>query len=50
MADVNAIPDLTKTIDDLASQLQTMADRAVPTANRIAKVIRAGGFLGLLGG
>ena len=47
---MTAIPDLTKTLDDLASQLQTMADRAVPTANRIAKVIKAGGFLGLLGG
>jgi hypothetical protein len=50
VADVNAIPDLTKTLDDLANQLQTMADRAVPTANRIAKVIKAGGLLGLLGG
>ncbi len=50
VADVNAIPDLTKTLNDLASQLQTLADRAVPTANRIAKVIKAGGFLGLLGG
>jgi hypothetical protein len=50
VAAVTAIPDLTKTLDDLASQLQTMADRAVPTANRIAKVIKAGGFLGLLGG
>ena len=47
---MNAIPDITKTLDDLAHQLQTMADRAVPTANRIAKVIKAGGFLGLLGG
>ena len=50
VARVNAIPDLTKTLDDLANQLQTMADRAVPTANRLAKVIKAGGFLGLLGG
>jgi hypothetical protein len=47
---VTAIPDITKTLDDLASQLQMVADRAVPTANRIANVIRAGGFLGLLGG
>ena len=50
VAHVTAVPDLTKTLDDLANQLQTMADRAVPTANRIAKVIKAGGFLGLLGG
>jgi hypothetical protein len=47
---VNAIPDLTKTLDDLANQLQTIADRAVPTASRIAKVIKVGGFLGLFGG
>jgi hypothetical protein len=47
---VNAIPDLTKTLDDLANQLQTLADRAVPTASRIAKVIKVGGFLGLFGG
>jgi hypothetical protein len=47
---VNAIPDLTKTLDDLANQLQTMADRAVPTASRIDKVIKVGGFLGLFGG
>jgi hypothetical protein len=47
---VTAIPDLTETLDDLANQLQTLADRAVPTANRIAKVIRASGLLGLLGG
>ena len=47
---VNAIPDITKTLDELANQLQTLADRAVPSANRIAKMIKAGGFLGLLGG
>jgi hypothetical protein len=47
---VTAIPDITKILDDLATQVQTVADRAVPTANRLAKVIKAGGFLGLLGG
>ena len=43
-------PDFTKSLDDIADQLQTLADRAVPAANRIAAVIRFGGFLGLVGG
>lgn len=34
---------ITKILDDLAAQVQTVADRAVPTANRLAKVIKAGG-------
>ena len=43
-------PDFAKSLDDIADQLQTLADRAVPAANRIAAVIRFGGFLGLVGG
>lgn len=47
---MNSGPDIAKALDDIADQLQTLADRAVPTANKIAKVIKFGGFLGLVGG
>ncbi len=47
---MNNGPDITKALDEVAAQLQTLADRAVPTANRLASIIRVGGFLGLLGG
>jgi hypothetical protein len=47
---VNNGPDIAKALDDIANQLQTLADRAVPAANRIARVIHFGGLLGLAGG
>jgi hypothetical protein len=43
-------PDFAKTLDGLANDLQALADRAVPTANRIARLIKVGGILGLVGG
>lgn len=50
LTSVDNHPDLTRTFDDIAGHLQTLVDRAVPTANRIAKVIRVGGLVGLVGG
>ena len=47
---MNTGPDITNALDEVATQLQTLADRAVPAANRIAAVIRVGGFFGLVGG
>ena len=43
-------PDIANALDDIADQLQGLADRAVPAANRIARVIHFSGVLGLIGG
>ncbi len=45
-----ALSSVGNALDEVANRFQALVDRAVPTANRLATVIRVGGFLGLIGG